>query len=71
MAVIQIERYGCLVWEDEAADALRKERCLCLNCAKCKPGEKDHCPIAARLYEVCKKDNVALMVTRCAEWREA
>ncbi len=70
MSVINVERHGAMVWEEEQMDALRKERCLCLRCAKCKPGTPEHCAVAARLYEACKEHNLALMVTRCATWIE-
>jgi hypothetical protein len=56
------------VWVNPATESLRKDECLCFNCAKCKPGQPDHCPIAQALFEICKKGKVALAVTRCPEW---
>ena len=31
--------------------------------------DTDNCPIAQALYEICVKENVALMVTRCSLWK--
>ena len=59
----QVERYGVAVWEDEEMDALRKERCLCLNCHDMKI-----CGTAKAGYKLCKGANIAFMVTRCPAW---
>jgi hypothetical protein len=55
--------YGKLVWTHVEMDDLRREQCLCLNCQRMK-----FCPVAAKLYELCKKEDVALAVTRCPAW---
>ena len=59
----QVERYGVAVWEDEEMDALRKKACLCLNCHKL-----GNCQIGAEGYDLCKRHNIAFMVTRCPSW---
>jgi hypothetical protein len=59
------------VWVNPTTESLRKDECLCLNCAKCRPGQPYHCPIAQALFDVCKKGKIALAVTRCPEWEEA
>ena len=59
------ERYEAQVWTDVEADQLRRDHCLCFTCKHCKPGEDDHCTIAAALYQVCKAGDIAAMVTRC------
>lgn len=61
----QEEHYGNMVWVNPTTEAIRREECLCLNCNKCKPGQPNHCHIAQALYEVCKRENIALAVTRC------
>jgi hypothetical protein len=55
--------HGREVWCNEVMDALRREKCLCLNC-----GDMDSCPIAKTLYGVCKDASLALAVTRCPLW---
>lgn len=60
--------YGKEVWVNPTTESLRRDECLCLNCAKMKPGQPDHCPIAQALYEICKKGNIAMAITRCPVW---
>ncbi len=61
--------YGVKVAVNPTTEPLRPEECLCLNCAKLKPGEKSNCPFAQSLYEICVAGNIALMVTRCLAWK--
>ena len=65
---VKVERYGQEVWETPAMDMLRKEHCMCLNCARMKPGEKENCKIAQKFYKICKKYGNAFMLTRCNSW---
>jgi hypothetical protein len=65
---IFLARYGRLVFETPAMDALRKEHCMCLHCVKMKPGLPDHCEIAAAFYEICKQHGNAFIMTRCDSW---
>jgi hypothetical protein len=65
--------YGCLHIAlrsrdcfDAEMDKLRKDRCLCLKCTNI-----DECETAAEFYRVCSRNNVALAVTRCPEWKKA
>ena len=60
----QETHYGKEVWVNPTTESLRKEECLCLNCAKLKPGP-ENCRIAQSFYEICVKENIALAVTRC------
>ncbi len=62
---VQEEHYGQVVWVNPTTEALRRTECLCLNCAKSKPGEPDHCPIAAAGYSLCRANGVAFAMTRC------
>ena len=66
----QVERHGMLVWKNGTAEAVRKEECLCLHCDSMRPGSQEHCPIAQEFYEICKVDGTALMLSRCAVWKE-
>ena len=65
---VQVTRYDKEVWCTPAMDMLRKEHCLCLHCAKMKPGQEDHCKIATEFYEICKQHGNAFMMTRCEKW---
>ena len=60
--------HGVKVWVNKTTEAIRKKECLCLNCGKLKPGQTDNCPTAQAFYELCVKNNTALMVTRCPLW---
>lgn len=66
--MIQVERYGKMVWENEVFEAQRKANCMCLCCAKMKPGQLGHCPVASKFYEVCKDHGCAFILTRCESW---
>ena len=61
--------YGETVWVNPTTENLRRDECLCFNCDNMKPGEPDHCHIASAFYEVCKRENVALIVARCPLWK--
>jgi hypothetical protein len=58
------EHYGAKVWTDRETDALRRERCLCLRCAR----DLKTCKSAIELYLLCRSKNLALMVTRCPQF---
>jgi hypothetical protein len=66
---ISVLRHGQQVWENPTVEAIRREECLCLNCARMKPGEPDHCPIARRFYEICKVHGTAFALSRCDSWK--
>ena len=57
------EHYGADVWTDREMDAVRRRRCLCLKCSSMQA-----CTTAALFLDACRKNNVALMVTRCPDW---
>lgn len=54
------EHYGVEVETNVAMDVLRKTECLCLACR-----EVGDCVTAGKLYEICKRMNMAIMITRC------
>lgn len=60
--------YGLAVWVNPTAEAMRREECLCLHCDRMKPGQPDHCPVAAQFYEICKANGNAFVLARCAHW---
>ena len=57
------EHYGKKVCTHVLMDFLRRDECLCLNCAMI-----EGCPAAGMFYGLCKDFNMALMVTRCANF---
>jgi hypothetical protein len=61
--IVKKEHYGVEVWENVITDKVRKTKCLCFNCRKL-----GKCDIANHLYQFCKKNNIALMMTRCKEF---
>lgn len=61
-------RHDVVVAINKDMDELRKSECLCLNCDNMKPGP-DNCVIAAQLYQICLKTNVAMAITRCPVWQ--
>jgi hypothetical protein len=65
MDIKREEHYGVNVCVNVRMDGMRKQECLCFNCDKCA----DKCERADELFELCKKYNLATMVTRCPEFR--
>jgi hypothetical protein len=55
---------GYLVHVNTLTEQLRNSECLCLSCV----GMTD-CSIARTFYDVCVDRHVALMVTRCREFK--
>lgn len=64
----RVKRYDTYVWETPM-DSKRREECMCLHCGHMNPGLPNHCKTAAAFYEICKKSNVAFIVTRCEAWK--
>lgn len=51
---------GSMVWINPDTEAMRRSECLCLNCCK-----MTDCKTAHELYEICVRDDIAFMMTRC------
>lgn len=65
---VKVIRYEQEVWETPTMDGIRRQNCMCHHCGKMKPGEPDHCSIAAAFYEICKVHGTAFILTRCDSW---
>jgi hypothetical protein len=61
--------YNQAVWTNPTTEPLRRTECLCLNCGLMKPGQLDNCPVAQSLYQICVRENLALVITRCPLWK--
>lgn len=57
-------KYGTEVWINNATDDLKKTECLCLNCENIKL-----CDTAKQLYNMCVIDDIAIMITRCKDFK--
>lgn len=66
---VRQQHYGMTVWVSPALESFRKDQCLCLHCQKCRPGQKDHCFMADRLYRICRRGHLAMVISRCPEWQ--
>jgi hypothetical protein len=60
----KVKKYGREVWCNGPTDDLRKAECLCLNCGVLK-----QCPVAAQLFDLCKRQGLAMLMTRCPMWQ--
>ena len=60
----KVTKYDKLVWQEVIMDALRGSHCMCLRC-----DNLGDCKIAKKLYKICIKDNVAIVITRCPDWK--
>jgi hypothetical protein len=58
------EHCGAIVKTNVAMDLLRKDQCLCINCCFSGYGDSS-CETAKQFYEICKRDNIAMAITRC------
>lgn len=65
------EHYNVNVWVSPLLDTLRRSDSLCYNCIKFRPNGKDECPIARKIFEVCKAENVALPISRCPAFEQS
>ncbi len=63
------KHYNQEVFVNPTTESLRRTECLCLNCDDLKPGQTGNCPIAQLFYQICVKENIALTVTRCPNWK--
>lgn len=72
--------YNEEVFFNPIMDELRKQQCLCLNCASLiikkdedsnslTNKENENCSIASALFQICVKNNMAMMITRCKEFK--
>ena len=66
---VKVTRYGKEVFETPIMDYRRRDHCMCLHCSRMKPGEPNHCEIAAKFYEICKAHGNAFILTRCEAWK--
>lgn len=54
------------IWQNSEMDALRKTECMCLNCyLKDENPPYKSCPVAGKIYEICKEHDMAMAITRC------
>ena len=65
MKVEKVIKYGVEVYQNTEMDNLRKDNCMCFNCETLPD-----CSRAKKLYEICKEENMAMMITRCGNWPE-
>lgn len=63
--ITKIVKYGTEVSADLEMDELRRDRCLCMS--NCEYMDTD-CDIAKSIYDICKRDNMAMMITRCQKY---
>ena len=59
----KVEKYDVEVWSNVKMDELRRDECLCFNCGGIK-----ECSTAKTLLDICKKEKMAMMITRCKEY---
>lgn len=58
--IVKEEHYGVIVAVDPEMDKLRRKHCLCSTCPVLQ-----ECEIAKMMLYFCKKENLALAMTRC------
>jgi hypothetical protein len=63
--VLEIHYHNEEVWTNPTTDNIRREECLCLHCKKMTYDKETNCPIAQQMYELCCKENIAFIMTRC------
>ena len=63
MTLIQVEKYGTMVWANQEMDEARRKECLCFNCKR-----QNDCAIAKEGLKLCQLTDIAFMVTRCPKF---
>ena len=62
---------GSKQWVREDLKGKHREHCLCFNCEKFNPEEREgNCPIANILYSICVAHNIVTPVWECPEFVE-
>ena len=62
-APVRAHKYGFDVWENPTLEAIRRDECLCLHCESL-----GDCQAAKEGLALCRKYNLAFIVTRCPVW---
>lgn len=68
--IVTYEHHGAVVSVRESLQGRHREHCLCYRCDKFKPGEKDNCPLAKALYDMCVKNDMVTPVWECKAFGE-
>jgi hypothetical protein len=55
--------YDTSVLVNQKTEPMRREECLCLNC------DYENCEVAHGLFATCKDYSLALIVTRCPDFK--
>lgn len=70
MAIERYVHHGREVAVDSELKGKHRSHCLCFICDKFKPGdEREHCPIARRVYETCVAHGIVSPVYECPEFQ--
>ncbi len=65
---IKYEHHGNLVWVNSDNVGKHRDVCLCYCCMKFWPNEEKNCPIAEKVYSLCKEESLTLPVWECPEF---
>lgn len=69
--IISYQHHGNIVKVREDLKGKHRDYCLChQNCAKFKPGQPDHCRIAADTFNNCVKNKLTTPVWECPEYEQ-
>ena len=63
--IIQYKHHDTVVSVREELKGTHSKVCLCYICKKFKPGEKDNCRKANRLYQLCVEEDMVTPVFEC------
>lgn len=63
--IVSYEHHGKEVSVREDLKGKHREYCLCYDCPNFKLENEEKCPIAAAVYENCKKFNLVTPVWEC------
>lgn len=61
------KHHGQMVAVRKSLKGMHREHCLCYICRKFKPGDKDNCPKAQKLYEFDVENDMTTPVFECSE----
>lgn len=66
---VQVVHHGRKVFAMAELQGKHREHCLCYACDKMRPGQPDHCRIAAHLYSFCVLIGMTTPVYECPEFK--
>jgi hypothetical protein len=67
---IKYEHRGNLVWVESDRVGIHQRYCMCYDCKRFAPEDKENCKIAEDVFINCKNNHIVTPVWECPEFEE-